>query len=224
MSIISFPPVDKANEEGLLAVGGDLDLESLLLAYSKGIFPWPISEDVPLAWFSPDPRGILSYSDLHISTSLKKFIKKSNLKFKINHNFEKVIHLCATAQNRSKHNNTWITSDIIEAYIDCYKNGFAYSAETYLNDKLVGGLYGMCVDNFVSGESMFYLESNASKFALIELMRKLHKNNIHWLDTQMTTSAIEQMGGKSIPRTDYLIILKKAIQKLDQPNHKLFQN
>jgi leucyl/phenylalanyl-tRNA--protein transferase len=144
MAIADFPPVEHADEHGLLALGGDLDLESLLLAYTRGIFPWPISEEYPLAWFSPDPRGILAFDKLHLSKSLRKFLKKNPYEIRFNTNFEGVIMNCAKV-SRAENQGTWITEDIINSYINLHKKGFAYSVETYLDNVLVGGVYGVCI-------------------------------------------------------------------------------
>ena len=211
MAIISFPPVDSADENGLIGIGGDLEPESLLLAYSSGIFPWPISKEYPLAWFSPDPRGILFYDNLHISKSMKRFLNNHQYQVKFNHNFESVIYNCSKI-TRSHEKSTWITEDIINAYIDFHRLGFAYSVEVYHHDKLVGGLYGVKIKNYVCGESMFHIEPNTSKLALISLLQNLESQNIHWLDTQMITPVVEHLGGIYIPRKEYLQLLKKALK------------
>ena len=213
MSILKFPPVESADESGLLAIGGDLEVDSLLLAYENGIFPWPISEDYPLAWFSPDPRGILRYEDFHCSKSFKKFLKTSNYWVEYNQNFSDVIANCAKAKRKDQ-DDTWITDQIIQSYIDFNKCGLAYSAETYelVNGKktLIGGLYGVCIGNFFSGESMYYAKDNASKFALYELMKKLHENGIEWIDTQMVTPVIKDLGGIEIKRSKFLEMIKQS--------------
>lgn len=211
MAIIGFPPLDNADENGLLALGGDLEIDSLLLAYSNGIFPWPISKEYPLAWFSPDPRGILFFDKLHISKSLKKFLKKNPYEVRFNTNFPLLIEKCAHAK-RPENQGTWITEEIINAYIDLFNEGYAYSAETYLNDELVGGVYGVCINNFYSGESMFHEADNASKVALLSLMYKLKELDINWLDTQMVTPVVEAIGGLSLPRAKYLELLKLSLE------------
>lgn len=211
MAIVDFPPVDVADENGLLAIGGDMEVESLLLAYSRGIFPWPISEDYPLAWFSPDPRGILELDKLHIPRRLDRSLKNSRFIFKINENFERVIHNCAIARRKGQP-DTWITDDVINSYIAFHRAGFAYSAETYLDDQLVGGVYGVCINGFVSGESMFFKENNASKFALIKLCQYLQGQGVGWLDTQMVTPIVESLGGGEISRNDFLKRLDDALE------------
>jgi leucyl/phenylalanyl-tRNA---protein transferase len=214
MAVFEFPPVDTADEHGLLALGGDLEIQSLLLAYSHGIFPWPISEEYPLAWFSPDPRGILLQSNLKIPQSFKKFLKINPFEITFNKDFEKVIYGCAELTNRKDLAETWITDEIINAYIQLHKAGFAYSVEAWNEDKLlVGGLYGVNLGSFVSGESMFYRESNASKVILYTLMQHLKENNVDWLDTQMVTGVVKNFGGTEISRAQYIDILEKSLTK-----------
>lgn len=210
MAIADFPPVHTADDHGLLALGGDLELESLLLAYSRGIFPWPISQEYPLAWFSPDPRGILAFDKLHLSKSLRKFLRKNPFEIRFNTNFEAVIMNCAQVK-RPENQGTWITQDIIDAYINLHKNGFAYSIETYLDEQLVGGVYGVCINRFYSGESMFHTADNASKVALVALLYQLHQQDIGWIDTQMVTPVIQQLGGVEIPRETYLKMLERSL-------------
>ena len=217
MAIISFPPVHKANPEGLLAVGGDLEVSSLLLAYSEGIFPWPISSHYPLAWFCPDPRGVLQYEDLHVSKSLKKLLKQNKYSLQFNTKFEEVIANCSKVDNRKGQSGTWITKEVINAYIELHQAGHAYSVEVYNQDEaLVGGLYGVHINSFVSGESMFFKESNTSKVALVGLMEHLNSHGVSFLDTQMLTPVVENLGGKEIPRSDFLELLKVAKTTLPQ--------
>jgi leucyl/phenylalanyl-tRNA---protein transferase len=212
MAIISFPPVENATEDGLLAFGGDLELSSLLMAYKQGIFPWPISQEYPLAWFSPDPRGILRYKDLNVSSSLKKILKKNKFEVKFNHDFPSVIIGCKEAHQRNGH-STWITEEIILAYINLFFSNYAYSVETYLEGRLVGGIYGVQIGCLVTGESMFHLESNASKVALVHLMEHLNLFKIDWIDTQTVTPFIKTMGGSTILRKEYLTMLKEALRR-----------
>jgi leucyl/phenylalanyl-tRNA--protein transferase len=202
MAILEFPPIDSADENGLLAVGGDFEIESLLLAYSQGIFPWPINDQYTRAWFSPDPRGILEYKNLHISTSLKKFLKKNPYKISFSNDFRAVIMNCAMVK-RKDNQGTWITPELMDAYIELHKHQYAYSIEVYLEDNLVGGLYGVWMNKFISAESMFHTENNASKIAIVYLMEYLHEQGIEWIDTQMLTPAVEQMGGIYISRSEF---------------------
>ncbi len=211
MAILEFPPIDSADEHGLLALGGDLETDSLLLAYSLGIFPWPISDEYSLAWFSPDPRGILFFDKLHLSKSFRKFLKKNPYDVRFNTNFAAVIKHCAEVK-RQDQPSTWITQEIIDAYIKLQELGFAYSIETYLDDRLVGGVYGVCINRFYSGESMFHLEDNASKVALVSLMYLLKQRDIGWIDTQMVTPVVQSLGGVDIPRETYLKILQVSLK------------
>jgi leucyl/phenylalanyl-tRNA--protein transferase len=211
MAIIQFPPLESADENGLLGIGGDLEVESLYKAYTNGIFPWPISKEYPLAWFSPDPRGLLFYDDFHLSKSFKKFLKKCPYTISFNKNFDAVILNCARTK-RKHENSTWITDEIINAYIEFHKKGFAYSVEVYEQEVLVGGLYGVRIKNYVCGESMFSAKDNASKLALYSLMEQLHFEGIHWLDTQMCTPVVESMGGIYIDREEFIDLLNIALQ------------
>lgn len=211
MAITEFPPIDSADEQGLLALGGDLEVDSLLLAYSCGIFPWPISKEYPLAWFSPDPRGILAFDNLHLGKSFRKFLKKNPYEIKFNTNFEAVIMSCAQVK-RHDQASTWISQQIIDAYINLHQQGYAYSIETYLEERLVGGVYGVCINRFYSGESMFHLEENASKVALVSLLYLLKQRDIGWLDTQMVTPVVESLGGVEIPRDTFLKMLDLSLK------------
>lgn len=212
MAIEAFPPIESADEHGLLALGGDLEPESLILAYTNGIFPWPINDEYPLAWFSPDPRGVLYTEELHVATSLKKFLRKNPFQVTFNQQFEAVIKNCAL-QKRQGQESTWITDELMEAYIQFHKLGFAYSVEVLNQDqKLVGGLYGVNINKYFSGESMFHLEDNASKVALIALVSKLREFEIPYLDTQMVTPVIKSMGGTEITRELFLKYLSKSLQ------------
>jgi len=209
MAIHNFPPVENADEDGLLAMGGDLDVSSLILAYKNGIFPWPISKEFPLCWFSPDPRGILRCNDLHVSKSMKKLIRQNKFTVKFNTNFEEVIVNCAKIKRKNQP-STWITNNIIKAYIDLHYNGYAYSVETYNCETLVGGMYGFHYGNIISGESMFSKESNSSKLALITLIKYLKKKDIELLDTQMLTPVVADLGGTLIKREDFVKYLHRT--------------
>ena len=208
MRKIVFPSVESADEDGLLAIGGDLEIDTLITAYQHGIFPWPVSLDLPLAWFSPNPRGILFAEKIHVSKSFSKFIKKNTFKVTFNQAFSEVIKLCAIS-SRKNQSSTWITSDIINGYEKLFKAELAYSVEVWNDDTLVAGLYGVCMGNFVSGESMFTKEDNASKLALYSLMIRLKEKKITWLDTQMVTSVVEGFGGMYISRPEFLQMISK---------------
>lgn len=208
MRKIVFPPVENSNEDGLVAIGGDLEVDTLVSAYKQGIFPWPISLDYPLAWFSPDPRGIILLDQIHLSKSFTKFLRKAQYQITFNQAFDDVIILCAKT-NRKNQSSTWITSEIIQGYSKLFKEDLAYSVEVWKNQHLVAGLYGVCMGEFVSGESMFTLEDNASKYALHGLLMHLKDKNIKWIDTQMVTTVVEGFGGKYITRPEFLEMLSR---------------
>lgn len=209
MAVLKFPPIDTADENGLLALGGDLELTTLLLAYRSGVFPWPISDEFPLAWFSPDPRGVINFSDLKVNKRLKRSLKNSGLTLTFNKDFDAVIEACGEVP-RNKQSGTWITSPIIYSYQRLFDDRRAYSVEAWDGESLVGGIYGVCIDGIISGESMFHFKSNASKLCLVALLYLLNEADITWLDTQMVTPVVGSLGGKDIPRSDFLTRLKES--------------
>ncbi len=219
MAIIEFPPLSQADESGLLAIGGDLEIESLVLAYSEGIFPWPIKEEFPLTWFSPDPRGVIPLDNLHIPRSLKKFMSKCPYEIRYNTRFEEVINECSKVPRKNQE-STWITSELKQAYINLFHHKLAYSVEAYSNNKLVGGVYGVCIGEIFSGESMFHKETNASKVCLLNLIEKIKPKGIKLLDTQMVTPVIQSLGGVEIPRNVFVKEIKKA--HLNKSRHYYF--
>lgn len=221
MAII-FPPVESASPEGLVAIGGDLSPETLLTAYHNGIFPWPISHKSPLTWFSPDPRGILDTSELHLSKSFKRFLNNHRYQVSFNTDFEQVISKCAMTP-RKHESDTWITKEIVNGYIELFHCGHAYSVEVYEDNELIGGLYGVLIGHYISGESMFHTKTNASKLALYSLVQKLIKNKVQWLDTQMVTPIIKNFGGKEVPREDFIEKLNSNIQ-LEHNRSQFFQD
>jgi len=214
---IIFPPLESATPDGLVAVGGDLEIDTLKEAYQRGIFPWPFSVEFPLAWFSPDPRGIIELNELHLPASFKKFLKKSPYHITFNQKFSEVIKTCATV-HRKNQNSTWITPDIILGYQHLFESGQAYSVEVWNQERLVGGIYGVIIGSFISGESMFSLESQASKFGLYKLLEFLKQSHIQWIDTQMVTSVVSLFGGKYISRKDFMEKLKTVDWQLNQSN------
>lgn len=219
MAITNFPPIELADEHGLLALGGDLEVETLLLAYRRGIFPWPISEEFPLAWFSPDPRGVLTKDTFHRPKSLQKLLNKAPFRLDFNKNFEETIRACAQVHSSRGTFETWITDEIIAGYLKLHRAGYAYSAEAYNDqDELVGGLYGVHVGGYLTGESMFYKEDNASKFVLSGLMEFLFSCDITWLDTQMVTPVVKSLGGVEIPRKVFIERLKKSASENEKQN------
>ncbi|MFV1448814.1 leucyl/phenylalanyl-tRNA--protein transferase [Maribacter sp. HS] len=201
-----FPPVENANVEGLLAVGGDLSPERLLLAYQNGIFPW-FDNDSIILWWSPDPRMVLFPNQIKVSKSMKKVIRNKQFRLTKNTCFEKVLEYCSSVP-REGQDGTWITEAMKTAYIKLHENGIAQSYEVWEKDKLVGGLYGVDLGHVFCGESMFSLTSNASKFAFIELAEELFLKEYKVIDCQLHTDHLASMGAKEIARKDFMAILK----------------
>lgn len=200
---LAFPHPSYAEDDGLLAVGGDLSLERLLLSYQHGIFPWFSPED-PILWWSPSPRCVLFPEKIHISRSMKRFLKKNIYQVTFNKDFPAVIERC---ENLRK-GETWITDEMKHAYIGLHKNGYAQSVEIWENDTLVGGLYGVSLGKCFFAESMFSIKINASKVAMIMLCQKLVKEEYTLLDCQMSSDHLFSMGAEEIPREQFLSILK----------------
>ena len=197
---IIFPNIQEADEEGLLAFGGDLSIERLLLAYKSGIFPW-FNEDEVILWWSPDPRFVLFPKELKVSKSMKQFLKNCDYEITINNDFKSVITACAKAK-REGQAGTWITTNMIDAYCKLYEQGFAKSVEVWKNNELVGGFYGVDLNNGVfCGESMFAKESNASKAAFITFIQKTEYKLI---DCQVYTNHLESLGAKDISRDEFM--------------------
>jgi leucyl/phenylalanyl-tRNA---protein transferase len=219
MPILKFPPVDQADENGLLGVGGDLAIESLISAYSQGIFPWPISIDFPLAWFSPDPRGVLYTDKFRVNKSFKKFLNQTDYRVTFNQDFETIIQKCSDLKYRKGQTDTWITTEMIEAYIELHQRGLAFSMEVYYGEELSGGLYGVSFGSFVAGESMYHEKDYASKIALLKLLERCEERGIKWIDTQMVTPAVAQLGGEEIPRGEFMKLLGEA---LNSSSHLLY--
>ena len=200
-----FPPVEEADEEGLLVIGGQVSPERVIEAYSKGIFPWYSDDSLPL-WWSPDPRFVLFPNDLHVSRSMQKFLRKTSFQFRINTAFKEVISHCADI-NRKDQNGTWITGEMADVYIELHKQGYAHSAETWMDNKLVGGMYGIRLGKIFFGESMFSSATNASKFAFINFVQQLKREGVELIDCQVYTEHVESLGGRLIDREDYLRLL-----------------
>lgn len=206
---IIFPDPRHSDEDGLLAIGGDLSLERLIIAYSNGIFPW-YNEGDPLLWWCPKPRFIIEPKEIKISKSMDKIIKKEEFKVTFNNDFEGVISNCKYTRENSGE-GTWITDDMKEAYINLFKHGYAMSVESYKADELVGGLYGVKIGKCFFGESMFSKVSNASKIALIKLSQKLNEEGFIFIDCQMHTKHLESMGGKFVQWDTFKSLLNKGI-------------
>ncbi|MBS1731127.1 MAG: leucyl/phenylalanyl-tRNA--protein transferase [Bacteroidetes bacterium] len=203
-----FPPVDSANDDGLLAMGGGLENDRLLLAYRQGIFPW-YEGNIPL-WWSPDPRFVLYPDQLHVSKSMKKIIEGNQFKFTINRNFPSVMKACKHIQRKDAA-GTWINDALIDAFIELHNSGFAHSAEAWLDDELVGGLYGIRMGNIFFGESMFSKVSNASKYAFIKYVQLLQLQNIQLIDCQVYSDHLQSLGATFISRRNFLKILEDQI-------------
>lgn len=201
-----FPPVSDADESGLLAIGGDLTTERLLLAYQNGIFPW-YNEDDPILWWCPSPRCVLFPENLKISKSMHQVLKRNEFQFTINQSFENVIVQCKTI-DRKDDNGTWINDDIVGAYTKLHRMGYAHSAETWLGNDLVGGLYGVKIGNVFFGESMFSIHSNASKFAFIKMVEYLQKEGLRLIDCQMKTDHLISLGAEMIDQNYFQQQLK----------------
>jgi leucyl/phenylalanyl-tRNA--protein transferase len=205
-----FPRTDLAEENGLLAVGGDLSEPRLLLAYSFGIFPW-YSEGDPILWWSPDPRLILAPPEIRISRSLKQTIKRGVFKMTMDMAFEEVITSCSNVHYK-KAGDTWITDEMISAYVRLHKSGYAHSVEAWSDGKLAGGLYGVSLGSAFFGESMFAIKSNASKAAFAALVEQLTKWKFTLIDCQITTAHLKSFGARDVPRSHFMKMLKTALK------------
>jgi len=204
-----FPPVEMADENGILAIGGNLSMERLLLAYRNGIFPW-YNEDEPIVWWCPDPRFVLFPEKLKVTKSMQTVLQNGKFRFTINRAFSQVIQQCKTT-HRKEQQGTWITPAIQDAYLQLHQLGYAQSAETWLNGELVGGLYGIKIGKVFFGESMFSKISNASKFAFINYTRQLQKENIALIDCQVYTAHLESLGAGMIARKKFMELLAENL-------------
>lgn len=205
---IIFPNPELARKDGLLAFGGDLSEERLITAYSMGIFPW-YNEDSPILWWSPDPRLILIPEELKVSRSLRRVINKGVFKVTMDTAFEQVIRNCAEAP-REGQGGTWITEDMIEAYIRLHRSGYAHSVESWCEGELVGGLYGIILGKVFFGESMFSKVSNASKVAFVTIVERLKDQGFSLIDCQVKTEHLMSLGAKEISRQSFLEMLRKG--------------
>ncbi len=212
MAIIAFPPLETADDDGLLAVGGDLEPESLLLAYRSGIFPWPINEEL-LTWFAPPVRAVVFLKDLHTSRSLQRELKRNRFEIRVNTAFNQVIARCAEVKNRGDQGSTWITPEILEAYIRLHELGIAHSFEAFSGADLVGGVYGIKISRFFAAESSFYRTTNASKVAMIKMIDWLKLQGITWFDCQAITPFSQSFGAVEITRADYMQLLALALKE-----------
>jgi len=200
-----------ADEDGLLAIGGDLSRARLLHAYRNGIFPW--YEHKYILWWCPDPRVVLFPAELKISSSMKQLLKKQAFEFSVNNDFNSVISQCKAVSRRGQ-NGTWITEEMRNAYNDLHRVGYAHSAEVRLNGDLVGGLYGVRLGKMFYGESMFSLYNNASKYAFIKYVEFLKSDGVELIDCQVYTSHLQSLGARMIPRSRFL----NLVEQLSRPN------
>jgi leucyl/phenylalanyl-tRNA---protein transferase len=214
---IVFPHPSLADQSGLLAAGGDLAPERIILAYKNGIFPW-YNKDEPILWWSPNPRCVMFPNKFKVSKSLKLLIAKKSLEVRFDTNFNKVIACCAKVHEK-RDSGTWITDEMKKAYVLLHKLGYAHSVETYLNNKLVGGLYGIAIGKVFYGESMFYVVPNASKVAFYYLIERLKKWKFEIIDNQTYSGHLESLGSELIDRNSFLKIIKKSSSKKFQINN-----
>ena len=217
MAIDRFPPVEFADESGLLAVGGDLEVSSLLLAYSSGIFPWPMGGIREIPWFAPPTRAVLFLRDFRVPRSLRRAQRRGEVIYRVNSCFAEVIAACAAAKNRPGQRGTWITRQMVDAYTRLHNSGYAHSIECFSGERLVGGLYGVGIAGMFAGESMFYREPNASKLALCHLMELLEARRVGWIDCQQLTPLFESMGAVEIPRERFMDLLGEALADVLPP-------
>lgn len=203
-----FPPIETASPEGILAFGGDLSAERLLLAYRSGIFPW-FEAGEPILWWSPNPRMVLFLDELKVSKSMRNILNRETFKVTFNQNFKAVISNCQNVK-RDGQNGTWITNDMIEAYCKLHELGIAKSVEVWQDNTLVGGLYGIDLGHVFCGESMFSLVSNASKVGFINLVNQLKSENYELLDCQVYNEHLESLGCREINRDDFIKIIKRT--------------
>ncbi len=211
----NFPPVSEADEEGLLAIGGDLNPKRLLHAYRLGIFPW-YNRKSPILWWCPDPRFVLFPTHLRVSQSMRQVLVSGKFQYRFNTSFSGVIKACSEVKRKGQ-NGTWILPEMIAAYEELHRIGFAVSAETWKEGSLVGGLYGLQMGRIFFGESMFSLESNASKFAFIHLVGQLREEGMVLIDCQTHSTHLESLGAQMISRKLFSEILDREIGSYPLP-------
>ena len=205
---LRFPNPRRADAEGLVAVGGDLSVARLLLAYRSGIFPWSVN---PLTWWSPDPRGVLELDAFHLSRSLARTLRQGRFTISFDRAFRPVMEACAAPAPGRR--DTWISPEFLEAYTELHRQGHAHSVECWLGPKLVGGVYGVAVGGLFAGESMFHQVSDASKVALFHLTERLREQHFELFDLQMLTPITRQLGGSELVRDQYLARLATAVAR-----------
>jgi leucyl/phenylalanyl-tRNA--protein transferase len=212
---LRFPPVELASPEGLLAVGGDLRAERLLEAYRHGIFPW-YNPEQPILWWSPDPRAVLFPPRLRVTRSLRKTLRQRKFSVALDTAFREVIHHCAQPRPKSPGGGTWITPEMIEAYCVLHERGLAHSVESRHNGTLVGGLYGVALGRAFFGESMFTLETDASKVAFVHIVRQLERWGYAIIDCQLSSAHLFSLGAEEIRRRDFMALLSQALKQSNQ--------
>ncbi len=204
---IAFPDPVFADDNGLLAAGGDLSPERLVFAYQNGIFPW-YNEGEPILWWSPNPRFVMRPEELKVSKSMRQVLRKNTFRISYDTVFDQVIEACSSV-TRQGQNGTWLVPEMKEAYIRLHQLGLAHSAEAWVGTELVGGLYGVCLGKVFYGESMFAKQSNASKAAFVTLVQQLQRWGFELIDCQTHTSHLESLGANFITREDFLSRLKR---------------
>lgn len=210
MTILEFPPLESAQKSGLLCIGGDLEVDSLLLAYTSGIFPWP-PDDETLAWFAPPKRAVIFFEEFHISKSLKRELNKKRFDFRVNSDFSAVIDACAKVKNRKIGEGTWITDEMMAAYTELSRTGYALSFETYLDGKLAGGFYGVSIGKFFAAESMFYHVEDAGKVAFCMGREWLEPRGVKWIDCQVINPHTARFGAREVKREQYMKMLREVL-------------
>ena len=216
---IIFPPPELAEENGLLAVGGDLSIKRLLLAYSKGIFPW-YSAGEPILWWCPSPRLVIFPDEFKVPSRLARFIRQQKYEVTMDHAFQQVIKACASGVDRQE-KGSWIDDDMIDAYTHLHELGYAHSVECWVDDELAGGLYGIALGKIFFGESMFSRHSNSSKVALVYLASKLQEWHFDLIDCQLKTEHLMQFGAREIPGVKFQELLAKSV---NLASHSKWQN
>lgn len=211
MVISRFPPVSRADKNGLLAVGGDLEPESLLLAYRSGIFPWPIDEET-LTWFSPPTRGVIFLESFHISKSVFRELRKFPFEYRMDTDFRGVIERCSEVVNRGKQGGTWITPQMVEGYCDFFDHGYCHSFETFLNGELVGGMYGVQIGRYFAAESSFFRVPGASKGSMCFMVDYLRTQEIAWFDCQQVTPFSRSFGATELSRDQFIELLVNTLE------------
>ncbi|HEU4685040.1 MAG TPA: leucyl/phenylalanyl-tRNA--protein transferase [Nitrospira sp.] len=207
---LSFPPVDRASPDGLVAIGGDLRPERLLEAYRRGIFPW-YSEGQPILWWSPDPRAVLFPEKLHVPRSLQRTIRRGRYSVTLDRCFQAVMTHCAGPRPQYPEGGTWITPAMMQAYLALAERGYAHSVEAWEADRLVGGIYGVAIGGAFFGESMFSHEPDASKVALVSLVRQLRAWGFRLFDCQQASPHVMRLGAEEIPRPEFIRHLTAAV-------------